>query len=257
MPPTARRRALDALKGKRAPAPAGPLFAVAEEGATFEHDTLDKVAVLFPLPLAEPFDYRAPSSLGIEPGAHVIAPIGPRFVRGVVWAVEKGHPGAANLKAIEEVLPGTPLPEISRRFVEWAAKYLVRPPGDILRMVARSPEALLPAPTFTVLTPTGAPPPKLTEARARVMAEAGKEQVSAAELARRAETSSAVVKGLVDCGALKRVELSEDPPFDAPVLEGAGQAQAPTFSLAEKVAAQRPDEGRAIKQAPERLRAPH
>ncbi len=224
MSPIARRRApktLTALKGKRAPQPAGPLFAVAEEGAAFVHDTLDKVAVLFPLPLPEPFDYRASATLGLEPGAHVIAPIGSRVVRGVVWAVERDHPGAANLKAIEEVLPGTPLPEISRAFVDWASKYLVRPPGDILRMVARSPEALLPPPTYTVLAPTGAPPPKLTEARARVMAEAGKEHVSAAELARRAETSSAVVKGLVDCGALKRLELSEDPEFGAPVLETA------------------------------------
>src|SRR5690606_10089933 len=108
MSSTARRRAMEALKRQRAPAPAGPLFAVAEEGSDFVHDTLDKVAVLFPLPLPEPFDYRAPSSLGLQPGMHVIAPIGPRFVRGVVWNVEPNHPGAANLKAIEEVLPGTP-----------------------------------------------------------------------------------------------------------------------------------------------------
>ncbi|MBL8536612.1 MAG: hypothetical protein JNM59_04345, partial [Hyphomonadaceae bacterium] len=227
MPPTARRRALDALKGKRAPTPAGPLFAVAEEGADFVHDTLDKVAVLFPLPLPEPFDYRASSALALEPGMHVIAPIGPRLVRGVVWSVTRDDPGAANLKAIEEVLPGSPLPEVSRAFVDWAAKYLVRPPGDILRMVARSPEALLPPPTFTVLAPTGQTPPKLTEARRRVLEEAVKEQVSAAELARRADTSSAVVKGLVDCGALEKREISEDPPFPEPIvaplpLEGGG-----------------------------------
>ncbi len=238
MSPIARRRALDALKRRRSHAPAGPLFAVAEEGAEFVHDTLDKVAVLFPLPLPEPFDYRAPASRGIEPGMHVIAPIGSRLVRGVVWAVERNNPGAANLKAIEEVLPGSPLPAISRAFIEWAAKYLVRPPGDILRMVARSPEALLPAPTYSVIAPTGAAPPKLTEARARVMAEAAKEQVSAAELARRAEASSAVVKGLVDCGALMRVEISEDPPFQEPRLNepspatGGGQARGGVQNIA-------------------------
>ena len=64
---TARRRAMDALKRQRAPAPAGPLFAVAEEGADFAHDTLDKVSVLFPLPLPEPFDYRAAARLGLSP----------------------------------------------------------------------------------------------------------------------------------------------------------------------------------------------
>lgn len=224
MSSTARRRALDALKRQRAPAPAGPLFAVAEEGEAFVHDTLDKVAVLFPLPLPEPFDYRASSALGLQAGMHVIAPIGSRLVRGVVWSIEHGHPGAANLKAIEEVLPGTPLPETSRAFIDWASKYLVRPPGDLLRMVVRSPDALLPPPTNTVIAPTGEHPPKLTEARRRVMEEAAKEQVSAAELARRADTSSAVVKGLVDCGALAKLEISEDPPYPPPDLSRQGKA---------------------------------
>ncbi|MBC7770089.1 MAG: primosomal protein N' [Phycisphaerales bacterium] len=214
---------MDALKRQRVAAPAGPLFAVAEEGAEFVHDTLDKVAVLFPLPLPEPFDYRAPSSLGLQPGMHVIAPIGSRLVRGVVWSVEREHPGAANLKAIEEVLPGSPVPEMSRAFIDWAAKYLVRPPGDLVRMVVRSPEALFPPPTHIVIAPTGEPPPKLTEARKRVMEEAAKEHVSAAELARRAETSSAVVKGLVDCGALTKLEVSEDPPFPPPNLTMLGK----------------------------------
>jgi primosomal protein N' (replication factor Y) len=218
MTSTARRRAMEALKRQRAPAPLGPLFAVAEEGAEYEADTLDKVAVLFPLPLPEPFDYRAGHALGLKPGMHVIAPIGPRLVRGVVWAVEENHPGAANLKAIEDVLPGPALPEISRAFLDWAAKYLVRPPGDLLRMVARSPEALLPPPTHIVLAPTGDLPPKVTDARRRVLEEAAKENVSAAELARRADVSSAVVKGLVDCGALTKLEISEDPPFPAPDL---------------------------------------
>lgn len=204
--------------------PAGPLFAVAEEGAGYEADTLDKVSVLFPLPLPEPFDYRAPSSMGLQPGAHVIAPIGSRLVRGVVWAVEQNNPGAANLKAIDEVLPGPLVPDLSRQFLDWAARYLVRPPGDLLRMVVRSPEALLDPPTFSVVRPSGAALPKMTDARTRVMREAEKDMVSAAELSRRAEVSSAVVKGLIDCGALERVEMSEDPPFPEPDLAREGKA---------------------------------
>ncbi|MEZ5994321.1 MAG: primosomal protein N' [Hyphomonadaceae bacterium] len=224
MSSTARRRALEALKRQRAAPPLGPLFAVQEEGSEYQADTLDKVSVQFPLPLPEPFDYRAPHALGLTPGMHVIAPIGSRLVRGVVWAVEHHHPGAANLKAIEEVLPGPPIPEISRQFIDWAARYLVRPPGDLLRMVARSPDALLPPPTHTVLAPTGELPPKLTEARRRVLDEAAKERVNAAELSRRAETSSAVVKGLVDCGALAKLEISEDPPFPPPDVSRAGKS---------------------------------
>ena len=110
MSSTARRRALDGLKRTRSAPPLGPLFTVAEGGAEFGSDTQDRIAVLFPLPLPEPFDYRAPSSLQIQPGQHVIAPIGPRLVRGVVWGVERNHPGAANLKAIEDVLAARATP---------------------------------------------------------------------------------------------------------------------------------------------------
>ena len=216
MNPTARRRALEALKRQRATLPAGPLFAPEEEEAP--EQGLDKVAVMFPYPLPEPFDYRAPAAMGLQPGMHVIAPIGTRLVRGVVWDVVANFPGAANLKAIEEVLPGPPVPELSRRFLDWSAKYLVRPPGDLLRMVVRSPDALIDAPTHSVLEPSGETPAKMTEARKRVLEEAAKERVSAAELARRADVSSAVVKALLDAGALRRIEMSEDPPFEEPIL---------------------------------------
>ena len=123
---------MEALKRQRAAPRSGRCSRWRRRGPSTRRIRYDKVAVQFPLPLPEPFDYRAPASLAIEPGMHVIAPIGTRLVRGVVWAVERDHPGCANLKAIEEVLPGPPLPEISRAFLDWSAKYLVRPPGDLL-----------------------------------------------------------------------------------------------------------------------------
>ena len=55
---------MEALKRQRTAPPLGPLFAVAEEGAEYEADTLDKVSVQFPLPLPEPFDYRAAPEAG-------------------------------------------------------------------------------------------------------------------------------------------------------------------------------------------------
>ena len=90
MNPLARRRALDALKRQRTHRAPGPLFAPEEENVSAAG--LDQVAVLFPLPLPEPFDYRAVMALGLEPGMHVIAPIGPRLVRGVVWSVTRQQP---------------------------------------------------------------------------------------------------------------------------------------------------------------------
>jgi primosomal protein N' (replication factor Y) len=212
----ARRRALEALKRQRATAPA-PLF---EEPQEAEPDVgIDRVAVLFPLPLPEPFDYRASSLLNLQPGQHVIAPIGTRLWRGVVWRVERNSAAAANLKAIEEVLPGATIPDISRTFLDWAAKYLVTSPGNLIGMIARSPEALLPAPTYAVYRAAAEPPPRMTDARARVLRIASEEALPGAELARRAEVSSGVVRALIDSGALVREERSEDPPFQEPNLE--------------------------------------
>jgi primosomal protein N' (replication factor Y) (superfamily II helicase) len=51
-------------------------------------------------------------------------------------------------------------------------------------------------------------------------------------LARRAKVSSAVVKSMVDAGVLKRVLLSEDPPFPEPDLSRAGKPLSETQALA-------------------------
>jgi primosomal protein N' (replication factor Y) len=58
----------------------------------------------------------------------------------------------------------------------------------------------------------------VTPTRARVLAEAAKEPATGAELARRAQVSSGVVKALVDTGALVRRAVNEDQPFDEPDL---------------------------------------
>ncbi len=66
----------------------------------------------------------------------------------------------------------------------------------------------------------------------------------------------AVDEGVVS--ALLVAEGAQGVRVNTPIAVLAGEgAPAPTFSLAEKVAAERPDEGRADKQAPDRLRAPH
>lgn len=177
---------------------------------------IDRVGVLFPLPLPEPFDYRAPSAWELQVGAHVVAPLGPRLIRGVVWSVSRHDSGAANLKAVEEVAPAPPLPEESRRFVEWAAKYVVTPPGAILRMVVRSTDGLYPSPTRILYRPGAGASAGSSVARARALAAAAESPGSAADIARRAEVSPGVVKALIEAGALARFETSEDPPFDSP-----------------------------------------
>ncbi|MGE0829418.1 MAG: primosomal protein N' [Hyphomonadaceae bacterium] len=192
-----------------------------------------RVRVLLPLPLPEPFDYRAPPGMALAAGDHVIVEVGPREVLGVVWSVEEGA-GSDNLKPVLERLPGPPLPETSRRFIDWAAKYVVAQPGNLMRMVVRAPDALYDAPTIGVYAPAETVSVKLTPARARVLEEAAREAVTPAELARRADVSSGVVKGLIEAGALIRRERSEDPPFPPPDLARAGRA----LSQAQEAAAE-------------------
>jgi primosomal protein N' (replication factor Y) len=181
-----------------------------------------KASVLFPLPLPEPFDYRVPPEMALAPGDHVIAPIGSRMVRGCVWGIEESF-AADNLKSIAERLPGPSLPETTRKFVDWAAKFVVAPPGKILAMVVRSEEALRDPPFTLVYAPSGVAVGKLTEARARVLSEAATEAGTPSELARRAQVSTGVVKGLIDTGALVAHRRLDDAPFAPPDLSRAGR----------------------------------
>ncbi len=222
-----------------------------EEAAVFEHDgpaaeqgTIDRVSILFPLPLPEPFDYRAPSSWDLEPGHHVYAPLGPNIYLGVVWAVERDAPGAANLKAVAEKLPAPPLPDETRRFVDWTAKYICTPPGNVLRMVVRSQEALLPSPRIAMYAPSETANIKMTEARAKVLAEAAIEPASGAALAKRAGVTGSVVKGLIEAGALTKIERDEDQPFAPPDLRAKGKDLSETqASAVEELKAQVRAEG--------------
>ena len=173
-------------------------------------------SVLFPMPLPEPFDYAIPEGVQVAPGDHVLAPLGPRVAQGVVWAVGPDD-GSRALKPLQAAVGGPPLPEATRNFVDWTARYVVDNPGHVLRAVLRSPAALKPSPVETVLEPSGTEPARMTPARRAVLdAAADGEAVSAAELARRAGVSGSVVKGLVEAGALTAREMKVDPPFAEP-----------------------------------------
>ncbi|MGE0046799.1 MAG: primosomal protein N' [Hyphomonadaceae bacterium] len=193
-----------------------------------------RARVLLPLAIPEPFDYRVPADMDLAPGDHVVAPVGTRDYLGVVWSVEEGEAarGVDNLKPIVERLDGPPLPESARRFMDWAARYVVTQPGNLLRMVVRSHDALYEAPHFTVYAPSGTASGKITEARAKVLAEAAQNAGTPADLARRAGVSSSVVKGLIEQGALQPILVSEDPPYPAPDLAKAGKPLSPAQASA-------------------------
>ena len=181
-----------------------------------------RAAILFPLPLPEAFDYWVPEDMELTPGDHVLAPLGKRSARGVVWAIKDGA-GTRKLKPLERKLGGAPLPEGTREFVDWCARYLVQLPGIVLRSVLRSPDSLKPSPTETVYAPGDGEPDRMTDARQRVLdAIQALGEASAADIAREAGTSSSVVKGLVKAGALREITRLSDPPYEEPDPEGEG-----------------------------------
>ena len=85
------------------------------------------VAVLTTQPLDRALDYRAPAE-GIEDGAYVEVPLGPRKVLGVVWGPAAGDWPVEKLRPILRALPVPPMAQAFRDFiVEEAAATLKAP----------------------------------------------------------------------------------------------------------------------------------
>jgi primosomal protein N' (replication factor Y) len=165
----------------------------------------ETVSVLLPLPLSGAYDYRVPKGAILKAGDFVTVPLGGRKLAGVVWGPGSGEVAEARLKETGGPLPAPPLPEVSRRFVDWVADYTLAPPGAVLKMAASVPDALQPAAPVVgyVRNPALTRPLRPTAARQRVLAAASEGPPRpAAELAREAGTGAGVVKALADHGLL-------------------------------------------------------
>jgi len=169
-------------------------------------------SVLLPMPLPEAFDYEVVDGLALAVGDHVAAPLGPRTCRGVVTALAD-RPGLNRpLKAVTGRLDDPPLPETTLRFAEWAARYAVDAPGCALAITLRGLRAPRPTPQ-RLIERTGKAPSRPTVARLAILA-CTDPPTTAAGLADKAGVSAAVVKGLLDDGALRVV--FRDPPIAFP-----------------------------------------
>jgi primosomal protein N' (replication factor Y) (superfamily II helicase) len=203
-----------------------------------------RAQVLLPLPLPGAYDYRVPQGLEIEPGAFVFVPFGRRDAIGVVWSMEaSGEVPDSRLKDIEERLDVAPLPDSTRRFVEWVARYTLSPPGAVLRMAMSVSDALFPEKPRVAYRIAETPPEdlRLTGARKRVLAVAADGfPRSAIDLAREAAVGTGVVSGLAKAGALDQVAMPErappKPDPSCPALALTGEQQAAADSLVAAVA---------------------
>jgi primosomal protein N' (replication factor Y) (superfamily II helicase) len=187
-----------------------------------------RIAVLLPLPLAGAYDYRVGGE-SLAAGDFVAVPLGGREVVGVVWGPGSGTVAEAKLRPVRRRLAARPLPEEARRFVDWVAAYTLSPPGAVLKMAMSVPSALEPAhPQMACRRAATVPAMKMTPARAKVLAAlAALPPLSALDLARQAGVGPAVVKGLIECGALETVAMKRPPAFDPPDLARPGPALSP------------------------------
>jgi primosomal protein N' (replication factor Y) len=188
--------------------------------------------VLLPLPLPEAFDYLAPEELGLAVGDHVVAPLGPRRLRGVVTELAE-RPGLNRpLKSIERRVEDPPLPGGVLAFVEWAARYACDMPGEALAMALRGLRAPPPRPERVVVA-TGAAPARATEARRKVLeALAANAPLRASALAQAAGVSAGVVKALLDEGVLDLADQLPSNAFDQPDPAHPGQPLNPSQAAA-------------------------
>lgn len=209
-----------------------------------------RVRVLLPLPFPEPFDYGAPAGLDLPPGSYVEVPLGPRRVFGVVWGEgDPAAPGAvpdAKLKPVLRRFDLPPMPEVSRRFVDWVAAYTMAPPGNVLRMAVSVSAALEGPRVLTGYRRGDGDPPdgfKLSPQRRRILdLLADGPPRPAAELAAEAGCTPAVVRAMADAGVLLPVPLRSGPRFAVPDGALPGPALSPpqasaAEALRERVAA--------------------
>ena len=184
-------------------------------------------------------DYRLPPGMTAEPGAVVVAPLGPRQILGIVWEAErlpaKDVPDA-KLRPILEVLPVPPLRAPLRRLIEWAADYYCAPVSAVARMTLSSGAALRGGGTTTEYRLTGAEPARLTPQRAAALDALHGEQATIRELAEIAGVSEGVLRGMVGAGLIEAVTVDVDrpyprarPDFAAPDLSEDQQAAAAAF----------------------------
>ncbi|MBW3616767.1 MAG: primosomal protein N' [Proteobacteria bacterium] len=178
--------------------------------------------VLMPLPLEEAFDYAVPEGMEVAAGDHVCAPLGSRQAHGVVLSVSPREGVNRPLKPLQARLDEPSLPPGTLEFVGWAAKYSADAPGCALSIALKGLRAPRPRPERKVAV-TGAEPGKLTDARLRVL-EVAREKgpLGAAPLARAAGVGAAVVKSLVEEGALHWVAVEKPASFPAPDLSRPG-----------------------------------
>jgi primosomal protein N' (replication factor Y) (superfamily II helicase) len=166
-----------------------------------------------------PLDYRVPDGMAVEPGSVVVAPLGPRQLLGVAWEAERlssEEVGDNRLRPLAGIVDVPPIAPPLRRLCEWTADYYLSPLAAVLRMVLPSSSALEGARQLTEYRPTGIVPDRMTPQRLQALSKLEGRQGTIRELADHAGVSDAVLRGLVNAGALEPIAVEADRPLPRP-----------------------------------------
>lgn len=166
-----------------------------------------------------PLDYKVPEDMAVEPGSIVVAPVGPRQLLAVAWdpnRLQASEVPDSRLRPLAAVVDVPPISAPLRRLCEWTSDYYLAPLASVLRMVMPSSAALDGPRQLTEYRPTGLVPERLTSQRQKALLAIEGRQGTIRELARHAEVSDAVLRGLVKSGALESVAVDADRPLLLP-----------------------------------------
>lgn len=166
-----------------------------------------------------PLDYRVPDGMTVEPGSVVVAPLGPRQLLGVAWEAERlpsAEVGDNRLRPLAGLVDVPLIAAPLRRLCEWTADYYLSPLASVLRMVLPSSAALDGPRQLVEYRPTGLTPDRLTPQRGQALERLAGRQGTIRELADHAGVSDAVLRGLVNIGALEPVRVDADRPLPVP-----------------------------------------
>jgi primosomal protein N' (replication factor Y) len=173
---------------------------------------MDIVAVMVGVAVEGPYSYRVPEGVVVERGSIVAVPLGPRLTLGVVWGAPKDNFAHNRLRDIAHAYDVPPLSEELLKLVEWVARYTLAAPGQVLRGVLRSPEALDAPKPIIAYRRTGIEPEKLTPARLRVLDALMDDMAwQRPALVGATGVSTSVIDGLEKAGAVEKIEIPAPP----------------------------------------------
>ena len=189
-----------------------------EEQDLIQNGAPDTVrSVLVPYPIDKAYDYAVPDDLQVVAGDYVIVPLGGREVTGVVWGDAAGDVNPNKIKEIVYKHSVAPMPQVMREFIDRVAAYTMTPKGFVLKMALSVPNAFAapkPAAGYTLSDKAAG---KVTEKQQQVIDILGDGVPRiAADIAREADVSAGVVKGLAGKGIVRQVDIFNPAPCRKP-----------------------------------------